>query len=107
MKFAWTERAGKGEYEMYSYLNAIENPNVLANGIPSILYFGTWKAHTMMGITLHDTKFMNAINAGTVEELDLLIIFREFVSQRTNSSAYIYLRLIQFSFTGENNKIHT
>lgn len=84
MKFVSTIEKGRKEYKMYTYLNAINNPNVMADGISSIYYFGIWNNHTMMGMTLHDTKSMKDIYDGAVGESHFLIIFREFVSQRIN-----------------------
>lgn len=44
MKFSsfWATENTENEYEMYTYLDAINNPNVEAYGIPSIYYYGKW-----------------------------------------------------------------
>lgn len=70
------------EYEIYSYLHAIDNPTVELYGIPSVYYYGTWGDFIMMGITLLDSGLKNAHRAGVLNEADLLIVCKEFVSRK-------------------------
>lgn len=66
---------------MYTYLNAINNETVERYGIPSVYYYGVWNNHYLMAITLLDSEFKRHADAGKLNELDLLIICREFVSK--------------------------
>lgn len=68
------------EYEMYTYLNAIDNETVEVYGIPSVYYFGKWNNYVLMGISLLDTTSDRIFKTNKINELDILIMFREFVS---------------------------
>lgn len=85
MKFtsSQNEARAKKEYEMYTYLKAIDRPIVEKYGIPSVYYYGTWNDYIMMAITLLDEKFENRVRHGELNKVDLLIICREFVSDNT------------------------
>lgn len=74
------EDEAKQEYKIYTYLNAINNPNTEAYGVPTIYYYGTWNDHVMMAMTLLDSEFHKRFDGGKFNEIDLLITFREFVS---------------------------
>lgn len=67
------------EYKMYTYLHAINNELVEQYGIPTVYYFGKWANFFLMAITLLDTSVKSII--GNVNELDGLIMFRDFVSK--------------------------
>lgn len=70
------------EYEIYSYLKAIDNPQVELYGIPSVYYYGTWDDYIIMAITLLDSGFKNSYMAGDLTEVDLLVVCKEFVSKK-------------------------
>lgn len=74
------ERSAINEYEIYTYLNAINNASVEMYGIPTVYYFGKWNDYVLMAITLLDTKFDKIFASDKIIELDVLIMFREFVS---------------------------
>lgn len=74
------EKSALDEYEIYTYLNAINNTSVEMYGIPSVYYFGRWNDYVLMAITLLDTKFDKVFSSEKIIELDVLIMFREFVS---------------------------
>ncbi|XP_031622978.1 uncharacterized protein LOC116340563 [Contarinia nasturtii] len=81
MKFTSSEGKleARREYEIYSYLDAINNTAIESKGIPSVYYFGEWEDYTLMAITLLDPVFTKKINAKDIDETDILIISREFV----------------------------
>lgn len=68
------------EYKIYTYLNAIDNRTIEWYGIPSIHYYGRWNNFIMMAMNLFDSEFHKRTKRGTITELDLLILFQEFVS---------------------------
>lgn len=82
MKFTIPEDDDNGlhEYEMYKYLDAINNTKIEAYGIPCIYYYGQWNNCVLIAMTLLDTKFNIKCENLQVNEVDILIIFREFVS---------------------------
>lgn len=83
MKFTISSQSNMAsrEYEMYTYLHAINNETVEAYGIPAIYYFGPCLNGNfiVMGMTLLDSAFQEQIKKG-FSEIDVLMIFREFVS---------------------------
>lgn len=86
MKFTMNSQRAKAtrEYEMYTYLNAINNQSVEAFGIGAIYYFGSCLngKYIVTGMTLLDPEFSEHIKSGEqFTDIDILIIFREFVSQ--------------------------
>lgn len=64
------------EYEMYWYLDAVNNTDVEKNGIPAVYYYGTWNDYMVMAITLLDS----VSDKHKLNDVDVLIIAREFVS---------------------------
>lgn len=73
----------QNEYEIYSYLHAIDNPKVELYGIPSVYYYGIWNdEYIMMGITLLDSGLKKTLKDGQLNELDLLIMCKEFVCRK-------------------------
>lgn len=68
------------EYRIYNYLNAIDNRTVERYGIPSIHYYGRWDNFIMMAMNLFDSTFHKRVKNGTITPVDLLILFRGFVS---------------------------
>lgn len=77
----------KNEYKMYKYLDAINNPSAVNDGVPTIYYYGTWTDYTIMAMTLLDSGFQKKIKDHKIEELDVYIMCREFVSQQTKAMA--------------------
>lgn len=76
--------SSKNEYKMYTYLDAINNPNALNDGVPTIYYFGTWNNYTIMAMTLLDSGLQKKIK-DQIEELEVYIVCRDFVSQQTKA----------------------
>lgn len=72
------------EFEMYTYLHAINKSETEAFGIPVIHYFGMWNKEignfTVMAMTLCDSEFDKSMKSKNFEQLDIMIMFREFVS---------------------------
>lgn len=64
------------EYEMYTYLYAINNTDVERYGIPTVYYYGEWDHLIIMGLTLLD----NGVDSKHLSESDVLIVLRDFVS---------------------------
>lgn len=84
MKFTPTEEQFEAakEYAVYAYLNAFNKTDVQNSfGIPSVYYFGLWNDHVLMAITLLDTDCRRKAIKNEINELDTIIIFREFVSE--------------------------
>lgn len=93
MKFTFHKSRTQHKYKIYTYLNAINNPNVEAFGVPSILYYGTWNNHTMMAMTLLDPTFHVRFDNNEFNEIDYLIIVREYVSFITDRQLKILGRI--------------
>lgn len=114
MKFTPTDEQFEAakEYAIYTYLDAINNTDVERYGIPSVHYFGLWDDYVLMAITLLDANCMKKSKNGQLNELDMIIIFREFVSKtkalpiNRNQSKNETKFVVDFK-TGENNEIHS
>lgn len=85
------EKSALNEYEIYTCLNAINNESVEMVGVPCVYYFGRWNDYVLMAITLLDTKFDKIFASDKIIELDVLIMFREFVS---NALHYTIIDLV-------------
>lgn len=82
------------EIEMYTYLHAIKKSEnsmleleTKSEIIPVIYYYGMWKERenfTVMAMTLFDPEFGISIENKRFEQLDIMIMFREFVSSIYN-----------------------
>lgn len=81
MTYPMYEADARKEYEMYTYLKAIDNSDVEQYGIPAIYYYGVWRGLAVMAMTLFDSEFGKSMEEKKFEELDVLIMFREFVSK--------------------------
>lgn len=81
MKFTKLSDAFKAkmEYEIYTCLNAINDPDVERYGIPAVYYYGKWEDYILMAITLLDSKFNPNPKSSAINEVDVLILFREIV----------------------------
>lgn len=80
------ENYAKIEHNAYIALGAVnntENQRILneAYGIPTLYHFGRWKNYFMLGITLLDSEFAHRKENKQLNIVDILIVFREFVSQ--------------------------
>lgn len=86
MKFTSSEYEAEAtrEFEIYSYLNAVKNSSVEAFGIPSVYYCGRWNGYILMAITSLDSEIKKKSDEGKVNNVDVMIIFREFVSIEKN-----------------------
>lgn len=70
------------EFEMYTYLHAINKSETESFGIPVIYYYDMWKKQdnfTVMAMTLFDPEFGKTMENKKFEQLDIMIMFREFV----------------------------
>lgn len=87
MKFTpyYDRKSAMEEYEIYTYLGSLHVRSIESYGIPKVYYFGQWEEYMMMGLTLLDFEFSKRANAGLssgqLNEVDILIVFREFVSK--------------------------
>lgn len=72
------------EFEIYSYLHAIDNPEMEHFGIPTVYYYGTWECTVMMAISLLDSELNKKSETFNLNVLDALIICKEFVSKTSN-----------------------
>lgn len=70
--------------EKYSYLNAINRPEVEAYGIPAVYYYGQWQEYKekyhLLAIILLVLEFIQRSKDRKVSDVDLLILARGFVS---------------------------
>lgn len=112
MKFTAPEDASYAihEYKMYIHLNAITNPNIEHYGTPGVYYYGQWNDFVLMAITSLDNDFERKWKRRQVNEVDILIIFREFVSLVpiifSPDQNYNIMSFFIF-FKVENNKIYS
>lgn len=67
------------EYEIYTYLWAIDNPIAESFGIPTVYYFGSRSDYVLMAITLLEPTFHQKSRKFELTLGDVLITFREFV----------------------------
>lgn len=72
------------EFEVYTCLESINQTNKEAYGIPTVYYYGRWEGSIMMAITLLDSKLKDY----QLKNMDILLIFREFVSYMYTVSLY-------------------
>lgn len=81
MKFTKLENKelAEAEYEMYTYLDAIDKPEVELYGIPAVYYYGQWQGQDliMMGLTLLDKKVKT--KQLLENDVNILIVLRDFV----------------------------
>lgn len=68
------------EYAIYTWLGAVNNTKVEDFGIPSVYFYGFWNNHALMAITLLDSECHKMFKTKQYTEVDILIVFREFVS---------------------------
>lgn len=77
------------EFEILTYLGADKIANKIANknttveqyGIPAVYYYGHWEGYTVTAITKCDKDLIDIGNDGGLNDpLDILILFRNFVS---------------------------
>lgn len=86
MKFTKLERKSyaEEEFEYYSYLNAINKPEVEQFGIPAVYYYGVCEGFdlVMMGLTILDKDLDDLVKSKRFLENDInvLIVLRDFVS---------------------------
>lgn len=100
------KKAADEEYEMFSYLHAINEPGVChffashrfqysivflhfnfcqqveAYGIPTVFYYGEWQELIMMGFSLLDNDLEQLVDSKSFFESDVnvLLVLRDFVS---------------------------
>lgn len=82
MKFTKLEKKNlaEAEYEMYTYLHAINSSEVERYGIPAVYYYGEWEGHDliMMGLTPLDKEVKS--KEFLESDVNALIVLRDFVS---------------------------
>lgn len=79
------------EYEIYTYMKAIDNSTVENYGIPAVYYYGQWEGCTLIAITLLDSRFNQIFNNPLLErnDIDIFIICREYVSIISDKLNYL------------------
>lgn len=86
MKFTMAEKKylADQEYQMYSYLGAINDTNVERYGIPVVYYYGNWNQTglILMAVSLLDQDIEDLVISKRLFENDvnILILLRDFVS---------------------------
>lgn len=83
------------EYQIFTYLNAINRPEIERFGFPALYYSNDWKGYILMVISYFDGgDLVRRRNKGFFQNpssesksIDSLILFRNFVS--SNSSYYL------------------
>lgn len=73
------------EYQIYTHLNAINNETVEVYGVPCVYYFGKATDYVLMATTLLDASSETIFKTKKIDVLDVLIMFREFVSSTKTS----------------------
>lgn len=73
------ENYAKKERQAYIALDAVNNTEKEAYGIPTLYFYGQWKNYFMFGITLLDSEFINRRENNQLTTVDKLIVFREMV----------------------------
>lgn len=75
------------EFEMYTYLNAIDDTNVEKFGLATVYYYNEWnKEYMVMVFPRFEEDLIDALNRGcfnyTIKQgaANVLILFRNFVS---------------------------
>lgn len=68
------------EIQIYSYLDAIDNPDVEKYGIPNVYYYGKWGTYMLTVFSLFDYDLMNVAEHFPNHSINSLILFRDFVS---------------------------
>lgn len=95
----------KHEYEMYTYLYAINNTEIEAYGIPSVHYYGRWDGCILIAIILLDPDFNERCIARDVSEVDILIMSREYVSKSLVLHRQIYWIVVYLRWEYRNTFI--
>lgn len=82
MKFTLQEywADAEQEYEIYTCLGAIDDATVENFGIPAVYYYSRWYGHVMIALTLLDPEFNSKFEKCKLNDADIMILFREFVS---------------------------
>lgn len=97
------------EFEIYSYLDAINNTEIEKYGIPCVYYYGEWEECQMIGMTLLNPEFNKRYAHLNVNDIDVLVLCREFVSNAlfsfNNKQCLKSLKLK--TFIDKDIKIHT
>lgn len=98
------------EFEMYTYLNAIDSPEVEKFGFAAVHYYKEWnKEYMVMALSRFEEDLIDALNKGCFNysskqgAVNSLILFRNFVS---TSAPYI-LPIIHSILFFVHNKINS
>lgn len=96
------KKAADEEYEMFSYLHAINNSEVEKYGIPAVYYYGEWEELIMMGFSLLEYDLNELVVSEQFFESDVnaLLVLRDFVSKKN-------LNLFQSFELFDNGGFHT
>lgn len=108
IKFVPSEKYIKHEFEMYSYMGAIDNSSVEDYGIPAVHYYGKWEEFSMIAITPLDSKFDEIKTNGKIRmsDLDIFIILREYVSFFLIQAELVFPHVLCIFYEGENIQIY-
>lgn len=74
------ENYAKNEHRAYQTLGAVNNTDKEAYGIPTLYLYGRWQKYHIFATTLLDPEFEQKRKDFDLTMLDILIVFREFVS---------------------------
>lgn len=82
IKFVPKTKRTTAEYELviYKQLNAYKNPKIEDYGIPNVYYHGKWESFILTAITKLDQSFEDIQKIHPILPLDMMILFRDFVS---------------------------
>lgn len=69
----------KREYQMYSYLYAIDNATVEQYGVPSLYYYGEWANFIVTAYTELEETVAVRVHSGTYYNYDILLLIQQFV----------------------------
>lgn len=78
------KKAADEEYEMFSYLHAINRSDVEKYGIPAVYYYGEWDQLKIMGVSILDNDLEKLVDSKQIFESDanILLVLRDFVSKK-------------------------
>lgn len=67
------------EYEMYSYMKAINETNVQKYGITAVYYYDTWENFIVTAYPDLEETLAHRAEIGRVETYDILFVIQQFV----------------------------
>lgn len=82
----------KREYEMYTYLNAVNQTEPETYGIPTVYYYGRWNGCIVTAYTELEETLAHRIENGFHSDYDILLLMQQFVrwvDDRHSNSLFI------------------